>query len=509
MINGKTMKEVLLEGSKKLADCCDQPLREARLLMRECLQVEEAEFLLLMEAPCQQQVRQQFSAMIERRAAGEPAAYIIGHREFMKLDFLVGPEVLIPRPETEILCEVVLEQAPERANILDLFTGSGCIGISLVHTLGQAKVCCVDNSEQALEYVKKNSRHLGVEKRVQTIRADLGKAWEFPENHYHIITANPPYIPTGDIAGLERTVKNFEPMTALDGGKNGLKFYESIAKNAARLLKNKGLLAVEVGIGQAEAVAKIMEQYLDSVKTIPDLQGIPRVVVGYKRKPDYTGHRERVRQRALQSGLEGFQDYELLEMLLFYIVPQRDTKAMAKALLREFDTISNMLDTNPEDLMIEGKLTANGALLFTLIRQFMARYNREKWGPKPVLATYQEVGRFAVDNIKNVKVEAFYVICLNTQRRVLRMAKIADGTVDQVRIRIQDIMDQVRRTGAKSIVLSHNHPGGSIYPSQEDIDLTQKVIEAMDPLGVEVLDHIIVGGNGNYLSMEQEGYIQE
>ena len=115
-----------------------------------------------------------------------------------------------------------------------------------------------------------------------------------------------------------------------------------------------------------------------------------------------------------------------------------------------------------------------------------------------------------MDNIKNVKVEA--ILCHLPQYAapcVLRMAKIADGTVDQVRIRIQDIMDQVRRTGAKSIVLSHNHPGGSIYPSQEDIDLTQKVIEAMDPLGVEVLDHIIVGGNGNYLSMEQEGYIQE
>ena len=490
-----------------MTDSCDQPLREARLLMRECLRVEEAEFLLRMEAPCQQQVRQRFSAMIERRAAGEPAAYIIGHREFMKLEFLVGPDVLIPRPDTEILCEYVLDQAPARANILDVFTGSGCIGISLVHTLAQAKVCCVDNSEQALEYVKKNSMHLGVEKRVQTIQADLSRAWEFPENHYHVITANPPYIPTGDIAGLEHTVKDFEPMAALDGGKDGLRFYEIIAKNAARLLKNKGFLVVEIGIGQAEDVAKIMEQYLDGVKTVPDLQGIPRVVVGYKRKPDYTGHRERVRQRALQSGLDGFQDYELLEMLLFYIVPQKDTKAMAKALLREFDTISNMLDTNPEDLMIAGKLTANGALLFTLLRQLMSRYNREKWGSKPILATYQDVGRFAVDAIKNVKVEAFYVICLNTQRRVLRIAKIADGTVDQVRIRIQDIIDQVRRTGAKSIVLSHNHPGGSIYPSQEDIDLTQKVIEVMEPLGVDVLDHIIVGGNSNYLSMEQEGYI--
>ena len=129
--------------------------------------------------------------------------------------------MLIPRPETEILCEVVLEQAPERANILDLFTGSGCIGISLVHTLGQAKVCCVDNSEQALEYVKKNSRHLGVEKTGANDTGGFGKGLGVsgkPLPHHY---GKPPYIPTGDIAGLERTVKNFEPMTALDGGKNG------------------------------------------------------------------------------------------------------------------------------------------------------------------------------------------------------------------------------------------------------------------------------------------------
>ena len=509
MINGNRIKEVILEASKILKGVCDEPLREARILMRDCLQTDDATLILRMEAPCGQGVREQYSELVARRAKGEPMAYVMGHKEFMKLDFLVEPGVLIPRPDTETLCEWVIDQAPQKAKILDLFAGSGCIGISIAHELEKACVCCVDISQQALDIVKKNSMRLGVDKRVQTMQVDLRTEWPFKENSYDVITANPPYIPTGDIADLDIDVKAYEPHLALDGGKDGLAFYDKIAKNAAHILKKSGILAVEVGIGQADDVVRIMKNYLVGVEAIEDLQGIPRVVIGYKKKPDYSGHRARVRTRAIAGGLEHLQDYELLELLLFYIIPQKDTKPKAKELLREFGNISEMVDMALEDLMTAGKMTANGALLFSVIRQIMRRYNREKWGPKPVLYDCREAGRYAVDNVPNEKVESFYIICLNTQRQVMRLAKVSQGSVDYAPVDKREITRIALRVEAKSVILVHNHPSGNVQPSQADIELTKEIVTALEANDIEVTDHIIVGGNGEYFSMEGEGCIPQ
>lgn len=503
MINGNRIKEVILEASKILT--CEEPLREARILMRHCLQVDDAEMILRMEAPCSRSVREQFSEMVARRAKGEPMAYVVGHKEFMKLDFLVESGVLIPRPETETLCEWVIDSAPEKAKVLDLFTGSGCVGISIAHAIEKSSVCCVDISGQALEVVRKNSMRLDMGKRVQTIQADLREAWPFQDSSFHVITANPPYIPTRDIAGLERDVKEYEPHLALDGGEDGLMFYETIAKNAARILKTKGILAVEIGIGQADDVVRIMENYLTNVQTIEDLQGIPRVVVGYKKKPDYTGHRSRVKERAITGGVEHFQDYELLELLLFYTTPQRDTKPKAKELLREFGTISEMIDMAPEDLMTAGKMTVNSALLFSVIREIMRRYNQEKWAEKPVLNSCYDVGRYAADHIPNEKVESFYVICLDTQRRVIKLARISKGAVDHAPVDKREVTRIALRVEAKSVILVHNHPSGDVHPSHADIELTRELTRALEANDIDVIDHIIVGGNGRYFSMEQGG----
>lgn len=507
MINGNRIKDVILEASKILDAACEEPLREARILMRECLQVDDAELILRLEAPCSRSVREQFSELVARRAKGEPMAYVVGHKEFMKLDFLVEKGILIPRPETETLCEWVIDHAPEKAKILDLFTGSGCVGISIAHTLEKSHVCCVDISKQALEMVKKNGMRLDMGKRVQTVQADLHAVWPFQENSFHVITANPPYIPTRDIAKLEKDVKEYEPHLALDGGEDGLAFYETIAKNAARILKTKGFLAVEIGIGQADDVVRIMKNYLVDVQVIEDLQNIPRVVVGYKKKPDYTGHRGRVKERAITGGLEHFQDYELMELLLFYTMPQKDTKPKAKELLREVGSISELIDMAPEDLMTAGKMTANGALLFSLIREVMRRYNREKWSEKPVLKTCQDVGRYAADNIPNEKVESFYVICLDTQRRVIKMVKVAKGAVDYAPVDKREVTRIALRTEAKSVILAHNHPSGDLNPSQADIELTQELVRALEANDIDVIDHVIVGSNGEYFSMEQGGFI--
>lgn len=509
MINGNKIREVIREAGELLKGRCDEPLREARLLMRACLQVDDAEMVLRMEAPCGPQVREQYDDWVRRRAAGEPMAYILGHREFMKLDFLVRPGVLIPRPDTETLCEWVIERAPQRARILDLCTGSGCIGISLAHALPQSKVCCVDISSDALDLTRQNSMRLGVDNRLEVMRVDLRTQWPFPEKTYHIITANPPYIPTTDIATLETDVKSYEPHLALDGGSDGLAFYETIARQAAVSLTSKGMLAMEVGIGQADEVMCIMRKYLENVHTVNDLQGIPRVVIGYKRKPDYAGHRDRVRQNALAGGLENMRDYELLELLLFYAIPQKDTKPKAKELLRDVGTIADLIDMDAEDLMLAGKLTANSALLFSVIRQIMHRYRQEKAAPKTALHTWRDVGRYVAARVPNEKVESLYLLCMDTQRQVIRLVKLQKGVVDSVPVQIREITHAALRTEAKNVVLIHNHPSGNLMPSESDIELTEKVVRALEVNEINVIDHIIVGWNGDYCSMEQEGCMPE
>jgi release factor glutamine methyltransferase len=243
--------------------------------------------------------RARFRDRVTRRARGEPVAYIVGHREFHSLRFEVGPAVLIPRPETEHLVDAVAEHlahlaeaggagSPDRpVRALDLGTGSGNIAVSLAVEVQALLVVAVEASAPALEIARKNAEAHGVAGRIEVLPGNLFDplASRAPPPLFDAIASNPPYIPPGDRPGLPRDVRDFEPESALfdrlDG--DGLGFHRAIARRAPSSLAPGGLLALEVGIGQAAAVESLFrEAGLQEIRTIPDLGGIPRVVLGIR-----------------------------------------------------------------------------------------------------------------------------------------------------------------------------------------------------------------------------------
>jgi len=219
--------------------------------------------------------------LIRERADGKPLQYLTGQQEFMSLVFEVGQGVLVPRQETEILVETVIEHCRELKgdiSILDVGTGSGCIAISLTHYLPNAYVAALDKMPEALVMAQRNVLRLGVDDRVRLVLSDLFEA--MGNEKFDVIVSNPPYIPTSEIESLEDEVKCFEPRWALDGGEDGLIFYRAIIDKAPAFLKKAGLLAFETGINQAAKVAGLMAGRFENIKILKDLSGIDRVVLG-------------------------------------------------------------------------------------------------------------------------------------------------------------------------------------------------------------------------------------
>lgn len=221
--------------------------------------------------------------LLERHLEGEPVAYLIGEWEFYGLPLDISPEVLIPRPDTEILVQQLIEDAKalEEVRILDLCAGSGCIGLAAASQLPKSRVVLGEYSEGALKVCRQNIRRNGLSGRVIPVRMD---ALEKPERNYgefHCIVSNPPYIPHGDIAGLDESVRDYEPILALDGGEDGLDFYRAISEKWKDNLLPGGRLYFEVGIGQADSVLRIMRsQGFGDIQIVKDLHDIPRVVFG-------------------------------------------------------------------------------------------------------------------------------------------------------------------------------------------------------------------------------------
>lgn len=217
------------------------------------------------------------NAMLARRAAGEPVQYILKRADFMGLTFYVDERVLIPRQDTETLVEnalIAITPLPE-VEVLDLCTGSGCIGLSLGSLAPRAQVTLSDVSRDALDVAKKNAELLSVA--VTLRQGDLFQA--VGRRRYDLIVSNPPYVPRGELAGLQTEVRH-EPAIALDGGVDGLDFYRRIAAEAPAHLNPEGLVYLEVGIGQAGAVKALLESFIHCRESgiIKDLNGIDRVV---------------------------------------------------------------------------------------------------------------------------------------------------------------------------------------------------------------------------------------
>lgn len=262
------------------------PRLETRLLIASVLKIEPSAVFgdTTPDAAQTAEIRR----LLVQRLQHKPLDKVLGHREFYKFDFVVDENVLSPRADTEILVEEALRlPLAEDARILDLGTGSGCIIETLLAEKTTTTGVAVDISEKSLQVAQKNAEKLGVDKRLQFMRADWF-ADDFCERigeKFDIITANPPYIPTADIATLEPEVKDFDPPAALNGGADGFDSYRRIAVVTPELLKDDAYILLEAGIGQADEIAAVfMQQGLKHIRTLADLSGIDRCVVLQKSK---------------------------------------------------------------------------------------------------------------------------------------------------------------------------------------------------------------------------------
>ena len=221
--------------------------------------------------------------LVDRHLAGEPVAYLIGEWEFYGLPLDISPDVLIPRPDTEVLAGQAIEyiQTLGECRVLDLCAGSGCIGLAVASQVPQARVVLGEYSDAALKICRQNIRRNGLTGRVVPMRADAREKPERALGEFQCIVSNPPYIPRADVETLDASVKDYEPHLALDGGEDGLDFYQTISGKWKDALVPGGRLYFEVGIGQADTVLRIMRaQGFGDIQVVKDLHDIPRVVFG-------------------------------------------------------------------------------------------------------------------------------------------------------------------------------------------------------------------------------------
>jgi len=265
----------------------DSPELTAERLLAHVLKCERADLYVAPERPLSPREHAALRALLARRLKREPLQYITGEVEFLGLTMRVGPGVLIPRPETEVLVERAVEfcrrQLPAIAPLrcLDVGTGCGNIAAALAVSLPHVQVVAVDCSEEALEIARHNLRRLHLADRVQLLRADLRSpqfAHEVPGS-FHLVVANLPYVPTGQLATLAPEVKDHEPYLALDGGRDGLDLYRILIALLPHILVPEGGFFAEIGDGQASAMRSLLEEAgFVHMAVFPDLAGKERVV---------------------------------------------------------------------------------------------------------------------------------------------------------------------------------------------------------------------------------------
>lgn len=221
--------------------------------------------------------------LVDRHLAGEPVAYLIGEWEFYGLPLDISRDVLIPRPDTEVLAEQAIGYVKTLGDCraLDLCAGSGCIGLAVAAQAANARVVLGEWSDAALKICRQNIRRNSLSGRVVPMQVDAREKPERSLGEFQCIISNPPYIPRADISGLDVSVRDYEPHLALDGGDDGLDFYRSISEKWKACLVPGGRLYFEVGIGQADSVLRIMRtQGFGDIQVVKDLHDIPRVVFG-------------------------------------------------------------------------------------------------------------------------------------------------------------------------------------------------------------------------------------
>lgn len=255
---------------------------ESEYLLAESLGIERITVITDGERELDKAQEEKFLNMVSRRSKREPAAYITGHREFMGLDFQVQEGILIPRPDTEILVEEIIETVKNKnlKTSVEVGLGSGCISISIAKYTA-LKCFGTDISETAVAVSKKNAKNNGVENKTEFYLGDVFKG--LPNGKYDIIVSNPPYIRKKDMAELMADVKDYEPYTALCGGDDGLDFYRRITEDGYEILNDGGYIFYEIGYDEAEEVSDILkEKGFCEIRVVKDLSGLDRVVMARK-----------------------------------------------------------------------------------------------------------------------------------------------------------------------------------------------------------------------------------
>lgn len=284
-----TVGEAVIKTAKYLSGLgMDSPRLEAELLLAFVLGWERVKIYQNWDCPLEEHEVSRYRETLVQRARGAPMAYIAGKKSFLSWDFKVSPDVLIPRPETELLVEMAL-RAIDAWNLpaqeivcADFGTGSGIIAVALAKLRPGVRVDAYDISRGALAVARENAVLLGVGDQVTLIEGDMGQAPQVhaPQGGYHLVVSNPPYIPSGDLKGLSKEVKQ-EPQLALDGGDDGLHMYRLIIQGLPRTLRMGGQLIMEHGYDQAEALRKLLEPAgFETVEEFSDLAGLPRVIWG-------------------------------------------------------------------------------------------------------------------------------------------------------------------------------------------------------------------------------------
>jgi len=284
--------DALRAGQRLLQSRAPESARlECEMLLSHILGCQRHQLYVRGNEPLPREQLSAFRSMLDRRRKGEPIQYILGSREFMGLPFHVDDRVLIPRWETEILVEWLLnhwKSGPGSVHILDLGTGSGAIAVSLAFYLPASRVTAVDIREEALLAARENAEQNGVADRIRFLQGDLFCALEDSggRERFDGIVSNPPYIPTGEIGGLMTEVRDYEPRIALDGGEDGLGYYRRIARAASPFLNQDGLVAVEMGYGQSPQVQDIFLQTGNYTfgEIRKDLAGTERMAIFLKRQ---------------------------------------------------------------------------------------------------------------------------------------------------------------------------------------------------------------------------------
>ena len=281
----KTYNDIFITTRNALRDAGIEAYNlEARVLLARAAGKSAPELLRDMRLYTTPQVEETAAAFTARRLAGEPVAYITGSWEFYGLPMTVTPDVLIPRMDTELLVSTAVELLTGRnmnARILDLCCGSGCIACAIGHEMPATKLVCIDISATALEICRKNLAHNRLSGRAICMQADATTSPPMSIGQFDLIVANPPYIASDEIMTLDPSVRDYEPIWALDGGPDGLKFYKAIIKYWKHLLPQGGMLLFEVGEGQAEAVSEmLLNGGFRTAATKRDTLGVDRVVLG-------------------------------------------------------------------------------------------------------------------------------------------------------------------------------------------------------------------------------------